>query len=81
MMEIYNNEKHQKTGGQKEEIPEELDIIELETEGKSSRYTYDATPDANRPFSLSEWMDTESFPPSNNSMVLGWRQFTTEFMG
>ena len=43
----------------KDEIESDDDIIELDTvDDKSSRYTY-GTPDADRPFNMSEWLDTE----------------------
>ena len=38
------------------------EIIEIETNEKSSEYSY--IPDENRPFNMSEWLDTESFPAS-----------------
>lgn len=30
---------------------------------------------------MSEWLDTDAFPPSQNSMMLSWRLFTQDFMG
>lgn len=76
-MEIHTNDPK---SGKKEES-DDNEIIEIDTEGKSSQYTYDAKPDANKPFSMSEWIDTESFPMSNNSMVADWRLFTTSYLG
>lgn len=61
LMEIHNAEITQK-GGARADESEDQEIIEIETNEKSSEYSY--IPDENRPFNMSEWLDTESFPAS-----------------
>lgn len=82
LMEIHTNERLDKTGQLKDELSDEQEIIELDTceEDKSSNFSHD-TPDANKPFSMSDWLDTEHFPTSENSMLLSWHKFTTGFLG
>lgn len=65
-MEIHNNEIQQKTGGKNEEIvSEDPKMIELDTDGQSSDDSYySGKSKVNRPFSMSEWLDTEAFPSS-----------------
>lgn len=80
-MEIHNNEMQKKTGvSNKNKDSDDDEIIQMETDDGSSHSTY-GTPEVDKPFSLSEWLDTESFPQSQNSMTTSWRSFTTDFLG
>jgi hypothetical protein len=79
-MEIHNNEITQKGGTRGgDESSGDAEIIEIETNEKSSEYSQ--VPDENKPFNMSEWLDTESFPASQNSMLASWRAFTQGFLG
>ena len=82
ILDIRANEMEKKIGREKQEeiVDDVQEIIEMETGSKSSQYS-DNTPEHDRPFNLAEWIDTEAFPSSQNSMILHWSHFTQDFLG
>ena len=79
LQEILNNEYQEKTGGGKAQEENNEVLYEFDSD-KSSELTNDDVPTADKPFSLTAWLDTNPFPPSEGSMVLDCKAFTVDFL-